>query len=126
MVHQELLILPKLSIMENIFVGNELVKNGLIDKKQMYIRAKKNFLGQVGLDADPCTLVKDIDIAARQLVEIARAISTKASLIILDEPTSSLSETEIARLFTIVDKIKKTGVSFYLHLPPSAGNPGTI
>ena len=111
MVHQELLILPKLSIMENIFVGNELVKNGLIDKKQMYIRAKE-LLGQVGLDADPCTLVKDIDIAARQLVEIARAISTKASLIILDEPTSSLSETEIARLFTIVDKIKKTGVSF--------------
>ena len=87
MVHQELLILPKLSIMENIFVGNELVKNGLIDKKQMYIRAKE-LLGQVGLDADPCTLVKDIDIAARQLVEIARAISTKASLIILDEPTS--------------------------------------
>lgn len=111
MVHQEIQVLPELSIAENIFVGSEVQSNGWIKKKEMYARATK-ILSMVGLDIDPRTPVKKIDIAARQLIEIARASSVDAKLIIMDEPTSSLSEKETNNLFQIIRKYKKQGITF--------------
>lgn len=111
MVHQELLVLPQMTIQENIFVGDEIRKNGFLDKKEMR-RITKELLEMVGLDFSPDTKVSELDIAARQLIEIARSLKGNAKIIILDEPTSSLSDSEIEKLFLIVRKLKEQGVSF--------------
>lgn len=111
MVHQELLVLPKMTIMENIFVGNETSSHGFLDSREMREQTKA-LLDMVGLDFAPETRVSSLDIAARQLVEIARALRGNAKIIILDEPTSSLSDTEIRKLFDIVNNLKRQGVTF--------------
>ncbi len=111
MVHQELQVLPDMSVAENIYVGNEVHRFGWIRQKEMFERTKK-LLDSVGLKIHPKTLVKHVDIAARQLVEIARANSAEAKLIILDEPTSSLSEKEVQKLFEIIRQSKEKGCSF--------------
>ena len=111
MVHQELQVLPKMTIADNLFVGNEINKGLFVDKKKTHERTGE-LLKKVGLNLSPDTYVRDVDIAGRQLIEIARAISVNARLVILDEPTSSLSTSEIEKLFGIVNEIKKTGVSF--------------
>lgn len=111
MVHQELQMLPEMSIAENIFVGNEVQKNGWIKKKEMYQKTKQ-LLEMVALNAEPQILVRKMDIAARQLLEIARAISSDGKLIILDEPTSSLSSKEVEKLFKIIRRSKKNGIAF--------------
>lgn len=111
MVHQELMVLPKMTIQENLFVGNELNTGIFLDKTEMNRRAHE-LMELVGLNIDPGTKVSEIDIAARQLVEIARALSTDAKIIILDEPTSSLSDKEIDKLFAVVNQLKERGVTF--------------
>lgn len=111
MVHQELQILPDMSVAENIFVGNEIASHGFIRRKEM-LSHTQTLLKDLGLDIKPQTFMRDINIAARQLVEIARANSTSAKLIILDEPTSSLSEAESARLFKIIRWQKEQGTAF--------------
>lgn len=111
MVHQELQVLPEMSIAENIFVGNEVHSGGWINKKEMLKKAA-GLLEMVGLEMDPCTPVRKVDIAARQLIEIARASSAEARLIIMDEPTSSLSEKETQKLFQIIQKYKEKGIAF--------------
>ena len=111
MVHQELVMLPELSVTANIFIGSEYTHMGLLDESSMKTQAEQ-LLKEVGLNLSPDTLVKDIDVAGCQMIEIARAISGDAKLIILDEPTSSLSEKEIEHLFSIVRRLKKKGVSF--------------
>lgn len=111
MVHQELQVLPDMSIAENIFVGDEVQEKGWIQKKEMYARTRE-LLDIVGLDLNPSTPLRLIDIAARQLIEIARASRGDARLIILDEPTSSLSEKEVRRLFDIIRKYKANGTAF--------------
>ena len=98
MVHQELVMLPELSVTANIFIGSEYTHMGLLDESSMKTQAEQ-LLKEVGLNLSPDTLVKDIDVAGCQMIEIARAISGDAKLIILDEPTSSLSEKEIEHLF---------------------------
>lgn len=113
MVHQELVMLPELSVTANIFIGSEYTHMGLLDESSMKTQAEQ-LLKEVGLNLSPDTLVKDIDVAGCQMIEIARAISGDAKLIILDEPTSSLSEKEIEHLFSIVRRLKKKGVSFIL------------
>lgn len=110
MVHQELQVLPLMTIEENIFIGDEVANCGFTDRKAMK-RKTKELLEAVGLAANPETRVADIEIAGRQLIEIARAINNNASIIILDEPTSSLSKTEIKKLFDIINKLKARGVS---------------
>ena len=111
MVHQELQILPLMNIEENIFIGEESSRRGFVNKKEMRKRSLE-LLEMVGLNAQPETKVAEIEIAGRQLLEIARAINHNARIIILDEPTSSLSQAEIRKFFTIIKKLKEQGVSF--------------
>lgn len=111
MVHQELLILPKLNVTANIFIGSEYQNHGWMDVPKMHEKASE-LLNTVGLSVSPKTRVAEIDIAGRQMIEIARAIATNAKIIILDEPTSSLSDVEIKKLFETVNRLKKQGISF--------------
>ena len=111
MVHQELHILPLMTISENIFIGDEIRQYGFVDKKAMNEKSAE-VLEMVGLSLEPTTMVKDVEIAGRQLIEIARGINGKAQLIILDEPTSSLSSAENEKLFEIMNKLKNQGISF--------------
>lgn len=111
MVHQELQVLPLMSIYENVFIGEEVASKGFVNANAMRKRTKE-LLDQVGLNVDPDTLLKDVDIAGRQLIEIARALNNNARLIILDEPTSSLTNNEISGFFGVVRKLRDQGVSF--------------
>jgi len=111
MIQQELSPIEHRPIMENIWVGREpRNKLGLIDHKKMY-QMTKELLSSIGLDEDPKMLVKDLTVAKQQMVEIAKAISYKAKLIIMDEPTSAISGNEIAELFSIMRRIKEEGRS---------------
>ena len=97
--------------MENIWIGREPVnKLGIVDHKEMYKKTKE-LLSRVRLNEDPRTLMKDISVAKQQMVEIAKAISHNAKLIIMDEPTSAISGTEITELFSIIRKLKDEGNS---------------
>ncbi|WP_026560684.1 sugar ABC transporter ATP-binding protein [Bacillus sp. J37] len=111
-IHQELNVLNEMSIVDNMFLGKEKKnKLGLIDKKAM-VKIAKEKLQMLGLDIDPSTLIKDISIGSRQLVEIAKALLMDAELIIMDEPTAALTDKEIALLFKIIRELRDKGVSF--------------
>lgn len=111
-IHQELNVLNEMSIVDNMFLGKE-IKNkfGLINKKSMIKLAKEKLL-LLGLDVDPNTMIKDISVGKRQLVEIAKALLMDAELIIMDEPTAALTDKEIDLLFKIIRGLKEKGVSF--------------
>lgn len=109
-VYQELNVIPALSISENIFYGHEKIKGKLLDKK--YMRAKTiELLKQVGLHASPQTLVRDMGIGNQQLVEISKALIKEIDVLILDEPTTSLTDVEVKNLFRIMQNLKENGVS---------------
>ncbi len=110
LIHQELNLATNLSVGANLFLGREPVKHGLIDEKEIAARSRE-LLGRVGLDLDPATLVGDLPIGRQQLVEIAKALSIDARLLIMDEPTSSLSQGETERLFEVVKDLRDKGVS---------------
>ncbi len=112
MIHQELSLSPSLSIYENIFVGR-LKKNrlGLIDRPRM-IKESLMLLEELGIrNLDPAMPVRDLSVSQQQLVEIAKAISLQSDIIIMDEPTSSLTNNETVYLFKIIEKLKQKGVS---------------
>ncbi|MEQ6360608.1 xylose ABC transporter ATP-binding protein [Thermoanaerobacter thermohydrosulfuricus] len=109
-IHQELALIKELSVKENIFIGNEPNKNGIIDFDQMYIETKK-ILQQFNLDINPNTLVKNLGVGQQQLVEIAKALSKNVNLLILDEPTSSLTESDVEILLNILKHLKQNGVT---------------
>lgn len=110
-IQQELSPIEYRPIMENIWVGREpRNKIGLVDHKQMY-EDTKELLSSIGMDEDPKMLVKDLTVAKQQMIEIAKAVSYDAKLIIMDEPTSALSGGEITELFSIMRKIKEEGKS---------------
>jgi ribose transport system ATP-binding protein len=111
LIHQEMRLLPQLSIAENVFVGRLLMKGGRIDRETMNRRAAEQ-LHRLGLDVPPTTLVGTLRVAAQQQVEIAKALAFKARLLILDEPTAALGGGETDRLFTQIDQLRKQGVSF--------------
>ncbi|WP_219214156.1 sugar ABC transporter ATP-binding protein [Variovorax boronicumulans] len=108
-VHQELTMFPTLSVAENIFIDNLPIRHGLIDLADMR-RQSQALLVQLGCDIAPTALVEQLSIGDRQLVEIARALRSKARIIIFDEPTSSLSGPERERLFEVVRSLKASGV----------------
>jgi len=110
-IYQELSLIPDLTVAENIFLGREIKgKWGFfLIKKIMYEEARKILL-ELNLDIDPRKLVSEISIAERQMVEIAKAISQNSKLVIMDEPTSSLSEKEVNTLFEIIGMLKRKGV----------------
>ena len=110
-IHQELNLIPHFSIAENIFVGREKSKSRFFYDKQKTIEEAGKLLARVGLDADPRTVVKDLSIAQRQMVEVSKALAFNTKLIVMDEPTSSISDTEIDRLLGIIRELKANGVS---------------
>jgi ribose transport system ATP-binding protein len=111
LIHQEMRLLPDLSIGENVFVGRPLMKSGRIDRETMNKRAAEQ-LHRLGLDVPPTALVRSLRVAAQQQVEIAKALTLKARLLILDEPTAALGGEETDRLFAQIDQLRKQGVSF--------------
>lgn len=110
LIHQELNLADNLDVASNIFLGREPLRYGLIDKHRIRAESRK-YLGMVGLDVNPDTLVKDLTIGRQQLVEIAKALSVGARILIMDEPTSSLSTRETRRLFEVVNDLRDQGVS---------------
>ena len=105
-IHQELALVPYLSIAENMFLGNERSRRGIIDWDETYARAAQ-FLEVVGLHENPNTLIKDIGVGKQQLVEIAKALAKDVRLLILDEPTSSLNEQDAQNLLDLLLRLRK-------------------
>ena len=114
MVHQELQPIPERSIAENIFCGRYPMKKfgpiSIVDHKKMYEDTKK-YLSEVGLNRDPKEKLGNLSVSQMQSVEIAKAISVNAKLVIMDEPTSSLTDNEVEVLFGIIKKLKEKNVA---------------
>ncbi|NWN95167.1 MAG: ATP-binding cassette domain-containing protein, partial [Bacillus sp. (in: Bacteria)] len=109
-IHQELALIPDLSIAENIFLGNERAKNGVINWVETFIQTE-TLLKKVGLNESPDTLIRNISVGKQQLVEIAKALSKEVKLLILDEPTSALNETESENLLSLILEFKEQGIT---------------
>lgn len=112
-IHQELALIPFLSIAENIFLGNEQVKSGIINWNDTITRTRE-LLGKVGLDESPNTLITNIGVGKQQLVEIAKAFSKKVQLLILDEPTAALNDEDSDNLLKLLLEFKKQGLTSIL------------
>jgi putative multiple sugar transport system ATP-binding protein len=109
-IHQELALSPYLSIAENIFLNNEIKKNGLIDWNKTGQEAQL-LMARVGLIENPNTKVMDIGVGKQQLVEIAKALSKRVKLLILDEPTAALNDEDSAHLLSLLRHLKDQGIS---------------
>ena len=112
-IHQELALVPMLSIAENIFLGNEHARFGVIDWNANETRTSA-LLKKVGLKEDPKTLITNIGVGKQQLVEIAKALSKEVKLLILDEPTASLSEKDSQALLDLLLEFKRQGITSIL------------
>jgi putative multiple sugar transport system ATP-binding protein len=112
-IHQELALVPLLSITENIFLGNEQARYGVIDWAVSY-RKTRELLAKVGLKESPDTLITDLGVGKQQLVEIAKALSKEVKLLILDEPTASLNESDSDALLALLLELKAHGISCIL------------
>jgi len=111
MVHQEILLIPELSIAENIFLGREHSFGFFPWQKDKNILLKTiELLDEYDIELDPKTLVKNLSTANQQLVEILKAVSQNSQLILMDEPTSSLSEAEVQKFINVIQKLKTEGV----------------
>jgi ribose transport system ATP-binding protein len=110
-IYQELTLVPHLSAAENIFLGREPTRPpGLIDNKRLF-KAAQILLDDLGLDISARALIKDLGVAQQQMVEVAKALSLNATILIMDEPTSALTEHEIKTLFVVIRRLKEKGVS---------------
>ena len=109
-IHQELALSPYLSIYENIFLGHMETRFGIINWNK-YIKESKDFLKTVGLNEPPETIVSKLGVGKQQLVEIARALSKKTELLILDKPTSSLNDDESEKLLNLILEFKRQGIT---------------
>ena len=110
-IHQELNLCLNLDIAHNIFLGREPVKNGFVDHQTIYQKSREylDFFGYQ--DIDPKTMIRDLSTARQQVVEIVKAMSYKSKIIIMDEPTASLTQKEIDHLFKLIKQMKKDGIS---------------
>jgi putative multiple sugar transport system ATP-binding protein len=109
-IHQELALVPYLSIAENVFMGNEIRRRGVIDWEQTLVEAQ-NLLDRVGLRESPQTRVADIGVGKQQLVEIAKALSKKVRLLILDEPTAALNDSDSRHLLDLIVDLRDQGIT---------------
>ncbi|MBI3152930.1 MAG: ATP-binding cassette domain-containing protein [Chloroflexi bacterium] len=112
-IHQELALIPFLSVAENLFLGNERAKNGVINWNES-ISKTAELLNRVGLNESPNTLITNMGVGKQQLVEIAKALAKEVKLLILDEPTASLNETDSEKLLELLLQFKEHGISSIL------------
>ena len=108
-VYQEVNLCPNLTVAENLFIGREPKKLGMINWKEMNSRSKV-LLESLDIDVAPTTLLDECSIAIQQMIAIARAVDMECKVLILDEPTSSLDEEEVEKLFALMKKLKAKGV----------------
>ena len=108
MVHQELNQILKRNVMDNLWLGRYPIKYGLVSEREMYKRTKALF-SELEIKADPRVPMSKLSVAQRQMVEIAKAVSYHAKILVLDEPTSSLTSPEVAHLFKIIRRLKENG-----------------
>ncbi|UYZ14442.1 sugar ABC transporter ATP-binding protein [Brevibacillus sp. WF146] len=110
-IHQELNLIPHLSVMENIFLGREFTygKSGFVNWSRMRTEAKR-WLEQLAIDLDPATPVSELSVGQQQMIEIAKALSMQADILVLDEPTAALTNREIDALFDVIAALKRKGV----------------
>ena len=109
-IHQELSLVNDLNIYENLFLGAELKKGFMLDRKAMIHQARQA-LEKMGVDINPQTMVGDLSPSYKQIVEIARAIMKESEVIIMDEPTTSLTDVEIEKIFKVMARLKSQGLS---------------
>ena len=112
MIYQELNLVPELSIASNIFLGHEIRKGAIVNKAAQEKRANE-LLQEIGVHVDSRTLVKQLGVGTQQMVEIAKALSRQAKIIVFDEPTSSLTDSEITELFHIIRLLKERNVGMF-------------
>ena len=112
-IHQELALVPLLSIAENIFLGHEPARFGIIDRDEAFRRTRE-LLAKVGLNETPNTLITHLGVGKQQLVEIAKALAKKVRLLILDEPTASLNESDSAALLELLKEFRNQGIASIL------------
>lgn len=111
-IHQELSLLPNLTIYENIFLGNEKY-NGIfrkLDKKYM-IEKSRELLSRIGFTTDPSTMTSDLTVGEMQMIEIIKAVSKDSKIIIMDEPTTALTDVETEKLFEVIEKLRSEGIA---------------
>lgn len=106
MIHQELMPIAELRVFENVFLGRESLKYGLIDSAKMRAETQELF-DFIGISIDPSTYMKDLKVSDMQLVEIAKAVSYDADIIIMDEPTSAITDREVDNLFRVIEGLKE-------------------
>ena len=109
-IYQEFTLAPDMSIAENVFIGREPGSRMFVSWKKLAGETRA-IINRIGLNRDPMTLVRDLSVAEQQIVEIARALSMRSRLIVMDEPTSALSEAEVANLATIIARLRSEGIS---------------
>ena len=109
-IYQEFTLAPNMTICENVFIGREPGSKVFVSWRRM-AEETRALTRRIGLDANPMTLVRELSVAEQQMVEIARALSMKSRLIVMDEPTSALSRTEVEKLFRIIRDLKAEGLS---------------
>lgn len=112
-IYQELALIPELSVYENIFLGNE-VTNGMVIDSNESISQAVEILKTVGLDVNPLTKIKNLGVGKQQLVEIAKALKKQVKILILDEPTAALNETDSDNLLNLIRGLKEQGVTCIL------------
>ncbi len=109
-IFQELNLFPNMNVMDNIFIANEFFQRGVINEKYQYQLAQA-LLERLELDVDPRAPLDELGIGHQQLVEIARALSKDTRVLIMDEPTSALSQSEVKVLFNVIEQLKRRGVT---------------